>query len=558
MQARRPEGHLSVGFQDMVMVEPGGPPPRKPRGSPVGSPAEADSSPAEAGGITSGGCVSFAGVNPPGADGVAVSKKDPTWQQRLNLLLEEPTSSRVATLVSYTILGTICASVVSFVLETEPGLKSFFFDFMEVFSTALFTVEYVSRLVVCNASGKPTRCEFVRAPMNVLDLVAIAPFYVELVLSSVDLGPLRVLRSVRLIRIFRVFRLSKYSVGMTLLVKAVAASVKPLAVLCFFLGTGVFMYSTLVYYAEKMHCPKFGTMSASRLEMYNLECTRFDFDSEGYRCCNEHGSAIGFESILATSWWSIVTMCTVGYGDVYPATKLGQIIGACTMLSGIVLISLPVAIVGSEFQELYEKTELETQRLAKEATRKEETSKTGVNFRSASKRLLLFRSKTETTMGNVPPETHERAARRLMTAGARAEPAASRAVTTGIPGPCHSTPTPVWLADARRRTSVTAEVHLSGAAPQAFAADVAKLPAPARATVKTAELRNQLRLYLSRGTISVGMREQIQLSLQLLDHITQTEAKLKDLTERDTKAEEKIAMHFGQICRLYENHHNKG
>lgn len=76
------------------------------------------------------------------------------------------------------------------------------------------------------------------------------------------------------------------------------------------------------------------------------------------------GTSTPFFSIPSSMWWAMVTMTTVGYGDDYPVTKLGQLIGMCTMLTGILLIALPVAIVGSEFQEVY-KNNFEQQKLVK-------------------------------------------------------------------------------------------------------------------------------------------------------------------------------------------------
>merc|ERR1711881_312433 len=71
-------------------------------------------------------------------------------------------------------------------------------------------------------------------------------------------------------------------------------------------------------------------------------------------CCDEFDSPRDFRSIIDTFWWSFVTMTTVGFGDVYPRTWLGKVVGIFSMLSGILIIALPVAIVGRKFQEVYE------------------------------------------------------------------------------------------------------------------------------------------------------------------------------------------------------------
>lgn len=74
----------------------------------------------------------------------------------------------------------------------------------------------------------------------------------------------------------------------------------------------------------------------------------------GNLCCDEHDSPLDFPSILEAFWWAIVTMTTVGFGEIAPKTTQGKIVGTVTMLSGILLIALPVAIVGRKFQEVYD------------------------------------------------------------------------------------------------------------------------------------------------------------------------------------------------------------
>lgn len=278
-----------------------------------------------------------------------------TRRQKLLLILEEPSYSLTARIISYFMLLTICGTICFFVLEAEPDLADWEgWYVLEVISTAIFTIEYLLRFLVCNAFGSPTHLEFLRTPMNVLDVLAISPFYVELLSHSVAVGPLTILRSVRLIRIFRIFRLSRYSMGMNIMLQSLVASVQPLIILVFFLCIGGTLFSSLVYYAEKMYCPDIERLSAAEFETHRKECINTYFDSQGRRCCDEFGAATGFESIMDSTWWCVVTMTTVGYGDKVPATKLGQFVGGLTVLSGIVLISLPVAIVGSRFQTAYE------------------------------------------------------------------------------------------------------------------------------------------------------------------------------------------------------------
>merc|ERR1719359_1917436 len=99
--------------------------------------------------------------------------------------------------------------------------------------------------------------------MNILDLVAITPLFIELAVQTLVRSEsmkgargLRVLRSVRLIRLFRIFKLGKYSSGMKLMLDALRNSVQPLSILMFFLCIGVVLFSSLLFYAEKVSCPK--------------------------------------------------------------------------------------------------------------------------------------------------------------------------------------------------------------------------------------------------------------------------------------------------------------
>merc|ERR1719253_927907 len=94
----------------------------------------------------------------------------------------------------------------------------------------------------------------------------------------------------------------------------------------------------------------------SEWEAYVADC-RISNDGKHTKhglCCDDHGSPLDFPSIVEAFWWATVTMTTVGFGEVYPRTELGRIVATATMLSGILLIALPVAIIGRRFQEVYE------------------------------------------------------------------------------------------------------------------------------------------------------------------------------------------------------------
>eukprot|EP00450_Noctiluca_scintillans_P022408 CAMPEP_0194531232 /NCGR_PEP_ID=MMETSP0253-20130528/68487_1 /TAXON_ID=2966 /ORGANISM="Noctiluca scintillans" /LENGTH=390 /DNA_ID=CAMNT_0039376563 /DNA_START=234 /DNA_END=1406 /DNA_ORIENTATION=+ len=241
---------------------------------------------------------------------------------------------------------------------------------LEVTCTVIFTIEYTARLLVCDVTGKSVG-SFVKNPMNVCDLLALLPFYLYTVMDSLSWAKaLGVIRTVRLIRLFRIFKLGRYSSGLQLIGEALKNSSQALWVLSFFLLIGIVLFSSAIFYVEKLGCPDRSELwgrtasngscgeaaTCTELAHYTQLCrTSVTGVVEQYGlCCDEHDSPLDFPSIIAAFWWAVVTMTTVGFGEVYPKTDLGRCIGTVTMLSGILLIALPVAIIGRNFQEAYD------------------------------------------------------------------------------------------------------------------------------------------------------------------------------------------------------------
>jgi len=136
-------------------------------------------------------------------------------------------------------------------------------------------------------------------------------------------------------------------------------STQAISVLVFLLCMGVVLFSSALFYAEKMSCPDVIAMSPVDIAEYTRQCEdryhRGISPSFGLCCSIDDDPApLDFPSIIAASWWSMVTMTTVGYGEIYPRTALGKCVGCIAMLVGMVLIALPVAIVGQKFQDVYE------------------------------------------------------------------------------------------------------------------------------------------------------------------------------------------------------------
>jgi voltage-gated potassium channel len=237
-------------------------------------------------------------------------------------VLETPEQERpIEKYVNYFIITLVLLNVVALILETEQGLydsyEQLFFAF-DMFSAAVFTAEYGARLWACTENPKYAapvigRLRYAFSAMALVDLIAILPFYLQF------LPAMRVLRLLRVARIFRLLKLARYSDSVDLLVRVIRSKKEELLIT---LGLGVALIvisSTLIYYAENAVQPD------------------------------------KFPSILSSMWWAIITLATVGYGDVYPVTALGRFLGGLTALFGIGMFALPTALIGSGFMEELQK-----------------------------------------------------------------------------------------------------------------------------------------------------------------------------------------------------------
>ncbi len=225
---------------------------------------------------------------------------------------------RASHIFHFAIVALILLNVAAFVAETVPHLRDGYarwFWAFEVFSVAVFTVEYVLRLWSCvempflaRKSAWQARAKFARRGPMIVDLIAIAPFYLSLLLP-IDLRILRVLR------LLRFLKLSRYSPAMHTLIRVLKNESRPLAGAGFLLIGAVLFASTGIYYLEAEAQPdKFG-------------------------------------SVPESAWWAIATLTTVGYGDLAPITGLGKFFGSVVMVAGLCILSLPVAIISAGFAQ---------------------------------------------------------------------------------------------------------------------------------------------------------------------------------------------------------------
>lgn len=212
---------------------------------------------------------------------------------------ESPNGRRFAlwigVLIAISMLGTI--------FETVPGLPSWLNRTLvgvEYFVVAVFSLEYLLRL----AAAKPA-IRYARSFFGVIDLLAILPFYLGLALD------LRSIRALRLLRLFRILKIGRYGDAFDRLGAAFRAVSAELTV--FFVGTLILLYlcGVGIYYCENEAQPEV------------------------------------FRSVLSGFWWAIVSLTTVGYGDIYPITPLGKVFASVVLFIGLGIIAVPTGLIAS-------------------------------------------------------------------------------------------------------------------------------------------------------------------------------------------------------------------
>ncbi|GMI02844.1 hypothetical protein TrLO_g14067 [Triparma laevis f. longispina] len=232
-----------------------------------------------------------------------------------------------------------------------------FFGVLETICIYCFTLDYLLRISTVPGvdpeawGGKASltsSCSkvynYATGVMNLVDFVAIMPFWIEVIMGSgVPLGFLRVLR---LARVFRIFKLGKYNEGMSLFARTLHASTPALSLLCFFVLIGVVLFGSIIFFVEG------GTY------MVDPTICPEELDYACYVRGNSYsGDALEmspFVSIPFSFYWVMVTMTTVGYGDQFPQTGLGKFITVICMLCGILTLALPITVLGSNFSAEYE------------------------------------------------------------------------------------------------------------------------------------------------------------------------------------------------------------
>ncbi len=228
------------------------------------------------------------------------------------LLESKNPADKLAQVMQLIILLVILVSVSALILETVPTLQALgwsWFRYLEYISVAVFTIEYIARVWSSTASNLySSRFQYMKSPMAIIDLAATIPSYLTFI--PIDL---RFLRFIRMLRIFRLAKLARYSDALEVLGRVAIAKRFELGV-TFFIGLILLILSSgLLYFAENSAQPD------------------------------------KYSSIPATMWWAIATLTTVGYGDLYPITPFGKLIGSIVAITGIGMFALPTGILGAAF-----------------------------------------------------------------------------------------------------------------------------------------------------------------------------------------------------------------
>lgn len=240
------------------------------------------------------------------------------WRRRAHVILDGGSHDALSRFVHRALIALVGLSVGSVILESSPDFAADYgplFLTVEYVAVGVFTVEYALRLwcapehtPYADRSALRARLAFMGTSSAIIDLVTILPVYLSFFVAA----DLRVLLFLRLLRFFK---LARYSPGIRTLVAVMQAERKALA------ASAIILFGAVLFSAAAMH------VAEHEVQPEN------------------------FGSIPAAMWWAIVTITTLGYGDVVPVTVVGRMIASMTMVMGYVMLGLPVGIVASAFAE---------------------------------------------------------------------------------------------------------------------------------------------------------------------------------------------------------------
>jgi voltage-gated potassium channel len=235
-----------------------------------------------------------------------------------DILVETEDNELIDRIVAAMLMLLILISVVTVILETVDEYDAAYgslFHSIEIVSVTIFSVEYLLRLWIApldpKYAGRFGRLRYATSLMAIIDLIAILPTLVGMFIPT----DLMLLRFIRTFRLFRLIKMSRYVKSLNMLDDAIVAKKEELLVSMAMIGILLLFSSSLMYLVEHVAQPD------------------------------------KFPSIPAALWWGVVTLTSVGYGDTYPITPLGKLLGGITAFLGVAMFALPTGIFAAGFAE---------------------------------------------------------------------------------------------------------------------------------------------------------------------------------------------------------------
>ena len=265
----------------------------------------------------------------------------------LHNFLVNPAKRGFASLYQMTDILMIFLGTTLFVLESEDTFEDKF-DLSKMsdaeinvwlFALKAMTILWFTVDIILRMASWPKFIDYWKNIMNVMDILSVLPFYIEVVQwacsSSSGVGHYGAFRALKLIRVVRVFKFLRHSKGLVLVLRAMAKARQELLMMLVCLFLFVITFGSIMFYLEndplKIHQPPDGS-----------------------------GPSSGFSSILMSCWWVLVSITTVGYGDMYPVTMVGKLAGSLVLCLGVIMLALPMTIMVSKFNAEFERDQEES------------------------------------------------------------------------------------------------------------------------------------------------------------------------------------------------------
>ncbi|XP_063693935.1 potassium voltage-gated channel subfamily A member 2-like isoform X7 [Bolinopsis microptera] len=268
----------------------------------------------------------------------------PRWQRKIYYVVAEPGEDIRSRIWAFVDTFFILCSIILFIAETEPYFKEriaeknstwyYVFFWGDAGCVLFFSADFLIRLVVW-----PGKLGFVKSVLNWLDFLAILPFFIMIITEYMisgdpnnpdaadgSKGQFVALKVLRLMRVIRLLKLARHSDQLMIIVNVLKKSLNELSILVLLWMIGIVTFGSIIYYADN-----------------NEEVSEEDGEVQSE-----------LKSIMMGCWWAVVTMSTVGYGDIVPKTGAGKVLGSVVVFLSMIFLALPMTIIVSKFSSCYD------------------------------------------------------------------------------------------------------------------------------------------------------------------------------------------------------------